>query len=153
MLRVVQFVVRSSSSALIPIITTYFRHRFFKYLSPKRARMGRRRKSRRKVPLKPKKTLPKVFTCPYCGAPLVNVKLNRRENRVLVSCGSCGLEGEFNHIPGLLPVDYFNKFVDLYYQGIAKPKREVAALPQVTKVDEAVQGDELFLDSQEEDLE
>ncbi len=79
--------------------------------------MGRRRKSRKKLLLKPKKTLPKIFTCPHCGAPLVNVKIDRKEGKVLVNCGNCGLEAEFNYIPGLLPpVDYFNKFVDLYYQ-------------------------------------
>ncbi|MGC8543227.1 MAG: hypothetical protein ACP5NQ_04750 [Vulcanisaeta sp.] len=87
--------------------------------------MGRRRKSRKKVLLKPKKTLPKIFTCPHCGAPLVNVKIDKREGKVLVNCGNCGLEAEFNYIPGLLPVDYFNKFVDLYYQGSIKPKKEV----------------------------
>ncbi len=87
--------------------------------------MGRRRKSRKKALLRPKKTLPKIFTCPHCGAPLVNVKLDKKEGKVLVNCGNCGLEAEFNYIPGLLPVDYFNKFVDLYYQGQIKPKKEV----------------------------
>ncbi len=87
--------------------------------------MGRRRKSRKKLLLRPKKTLPKIFTCPHCGAPLVNVKLDKKEGKVLVNCGNCGLEAEFNYIPGLLPVDYFNKFVDLYYQGQIKPKKEV----------------------------
>ncbi|ADN50159.1 hypothetical protein [Vulcanisaeta distributa] len=95
--------------------------------------MGRRRKSRKKLLLKPKKTLPKIFTCPHCGAPLVNVKIDRKEGKVLVNCGNCGLEAEFNYIPGLLPVDYFNKFVDLYYQGQIKPKKEVTvSLSQLT---------------------
>ncbi|KUO93910.1 MAG: hypothetical protein AT717_02385 [Vulcanisaeta sp. CIS_19] len=95
--------------------------------------MGRRRKSRKKLLLKPKKTLPKVFTCPHCGAPLVNVKIDKKEGKVLVNCGNCGLEAEFNYIPGLLPVDYFNKFVDLYYQGSIKPKKEVTiSLTQLT---------------------
>ncbi|GAB6947570.1 hypothetical protein JCM16161A_17000 [Vulcanisaeta sp. JCM 16161] len=95
--------------------------------------MGRRRKSRKKLLLKPKKTLPKIFTCPHCGAPLVNVKIDRKEGKVLVNCGNCGLEAEFNYIPGLLPVDYFNKFVDLYYQGQIKPKKEVTvSLTQLT---------------------
>jgi transcription elongation factor Elf1 len=115
--------------------------------------MGRRRKSRRKIPLKPKKTLPRVFACPYCGSQLVNVRLNRRENKVLVSCGTCELEGEFNYIHGLLPVDYFNKFVDLYYQGIAKPKKEITAPPQATKVEineeQATQGEEFLADNED----
>lgn len=97
------------------------------------ASMGRRRKSRKKALLRPKKTLPKIFTCPHCGAPLVNVKLNKKEGKVLVNCGNCELEAEFNYIPGLLPVDYFNKFVDLYYQGQIKPKKEVTvSLTQLT---------------------
>ncbi|OYT26405.1 MAG: hypothetical protein B6V02_01755 [Thermoprotei archaeon ex4572_64] len=87
--------------------------------------MGRRRKSRKKVLLKPKKRIPKVFTCPNCGATVVNVNIDRRDERVKVTCGNCGLEAEMNLIPGYLPVDYFNKFIDMYYQGLIKPKREV----------------------------
>ncbi|WP_069807689.1 hypothetical protein [Vulcanisaeta thermophila] len=99
--------------------------------------MGRRRKSRKKLMLKPKKTLPKVFTCPHCGAQLVNVKLNKKEGKVLVNCGNCGLQAEFDYAPGLLPVDYFNKFVDLYYQGIIKPTREVTvSLAQLNSKEE-----------------
>ena len=105
--------------------------------------MGRRRKSRKKLMLKPKKTLPKIFTCPHCGAPLVNVKIDRKEGKVLVNCGNCGLEAEFNYIPGLLPVDYFNKFVDLYYQGQIKPKKEVTvSLSQLTTKANPLLGEE-----------
>jgi hypothetical protein len=35
--------------------------------------MGRR-KRKRKVILRPRRMLPKIFTCPHCGAQLVTVK-------------------------------------------------------------------------------
>jgi len=87
--------------------------------------MGRRRKSRKKILLKPKKRIPKVFTCPNCGATVVNVNIDKKNEKVKVTCGNCGLEAEMNFIPGYLPVDYFNKFIDMYYQGSIKPKKEV----------------------------
>ncbi len=86
--------------------------------------MGRRRKTRKRILLKPPKRLPKVFTCPNCGSTTVNVKQDKKAGKVKVACGSCGLEAEFDLVSGLMPVDYYNKFVDLYYQGLIKPKRE-----------------------------
>ena len=76
--------------------------------------MGKRRK-RRKVILKPKKTLPKIFTCPHCGAQLVSVK--KSEDGYLVICGNCGLSHIFHERPGWMSVDYYNAFVDLYLEG------------------------------------
>lgn len=76
--------------------------------------MGKRRK-RRKVLLRPKKTLPKIFTCPHCGAQLVSVK--KTEDGVLVICGNCGLSHTFGERVGWMPVDYYNSFVDLYLEG------------------------------------
>lgn len=96
--------------------------------------MGRRRKSRKKISLKPKKRLPKVFTCPNCGATVVNVSVNKRLGRVRVLCSNCGLEAELDFSYGFLPVDYFSKFVDLYYQGMIKPRRE--AIISITKLTE-----------------
>ncbi|RFA96208.1 hypothetical protein [Pyrobaculum aerophilum] len=76
--------------------------------------MGKRRR-RRKVILKPKRTLPKIFTCPHCGAQLVSVK--KTGNGYLVICGNCGLRYEFEERQGWMPVDYYNAFVDLYLEG------------------------------------
>ena len=57
--------------------------------------MGRRRKTRKRVLLKPKKKLPKVFTCPACGTGIVNVVTDKKSGQVRVKCGSCGLEATF----------------------------------------------------------
>ncbi len=86
--------------------------------------MGRRRKTRKRILLKPPKRLPKVFTCPNCGSTTVNVKQDKKAGKVKVICGNCGLEATFDIVPGLLPVDYYNKFIDLYYQGQIVPKKE-----------------------------
>ncbi len=85
--------------------------------------MGRRRK-RRKLIARPQKRLPKIFTCPNCGNTVVNVKQDKKNRKVKVICGNCGLMAEFEMIDGMLPVDYYNKFVDLYYEGAIRPKKE-----------------------------
>ncbi len=76
--------------------------------------MGRR-KRRKKVILKPRKTIPKIFTCPHCGAQLMTVKKIKKQYTVV--CGSCGIRHEFDERPGWEPVDYYNNFVDLYLEG------------------------------------
>ncbi|GEM_PF-130015 len=94
--------------------------------------MGRRRKTRKRIIARPQKRLPKIFTCPNCGSTTVNVKQDKKAGKVKVVCGNCGLEAEFELIQGLMPVDYYNKFVDLYYQGQIVPKKEeVISLEQL----------------------
>jgi len=84
------------------------------------AAVGKRRK-RRKLVLKPKKRLPKIFTCPHCGAQLVSVKRVGRNYAVV--CGGCGLRHEFEPRPGWMPVDYYNALVDLYLEGRVQAAR------------------------------
>ncbi len=94
--------------------------------------MGRRRKTRKRIITRPQRRLPKIFTCPNCGSTTVNVKQDKKAGKVKVVCGNCGLEAEFELVQGLMPVDYYNKFVDLYYQGqIAPKKEEVITLEQL----------------------
>lgn len=96
--------------------------------------MGRRRKTRRRRILRPPKKLPKVFTCPACGTGIVNVVTDKKSGQVRVKCGSCGLEATFPIMTGLLPVDYYNKMVDMYYQGLLKPKKEeVISISELAK--------------------
>jgi len=92
--------------------------------------VGRRRKTRKKVVIK-KKTLPKIFTCPFCGSTSVTVKADKENGRVLVVCGVCNLRAELSYSPVKHNVDYYNSFVDLYYRGAIKPERRVAA-PVIT---------------------
>ncbi|MFN3804620.1 MAG: hypothetical protein ACK4SY_06155 [Pyrobaculum sp.] len=80
--------------------------------------MGRR-KRRRKVILRPRKALPKIFTCPHCGAQLVSVK--KTEGGYLVICGGCGIRHEFEERKGWMGVDYYNAFIDLYLAGEVTP--------------------------------
>ncbi len=95
--------------------------------------MGRRRK-RKRVIARPQRRLPKIFTCPNCGSVVVNVKQDKKKKKVKVICGNCGLEAEFELIEGLMPVDYYNKFVDLYYEGAIKPKKEeIVTLEQLSE--------------------
>jgi transcription elongation factor Elf1 len=105
---------------------------------PARGAMGRR-KRKRKVILRPRRTLPKIFTCPHCGAQLVTVK--KTENGYLVICGSCGIRHEFEERPGWMPVDYYNAFVDLYLEGKAAPPQRQGA-PETAEGEEKRGGDE-----------
>ncbi|RLE80761.1 MAG: hypothetical protein DRJ51_05210 [Thermoprotei archaeon] len=83
--------------------------------------MGRRRKSRKRVLLKPRKTIPKIFTCPQCGQKAVKVTLRElnelKEKIVLVKCGVCGLEATFKYNSVFQPVDYYHRLVDKYVAG------------------------------------
>ena len=113
--------------------------------------MGRRRKTRKRILLKPPKKLPKVFTCPNCGSTTVNVKQDKKAGKVKVACGNCGLEATFDMVPGLLPVDYYNKFVDLYYQGqIAPKKEEIITLSELQTVAGGAEAEEAATTTVEE---
>ena len=101
--------------------------------------MGRRRR-KRKVLLRPKKTLPKIFTCPHCGAQLVSVK--KTEKGYLVICGNCGLRHEFEERAGWMPVDYYNAFVDLYLEGRIAPPQQQASPGEEAAREGAEEGDE-----------
>ncbi|WP_291766998.1 hypothetical protein [Caldivirga sp. UBA161] len=107
--------------------------------------MGKRRKTR-KLLVRPKKRLPTVFQCPYCGSVAVNVSVVKKENKVKVTCGVCGLEAVFDRVNGLLPVDYYNKFVDKYFAGELKPTRQVEVKVNTTNTNQQNQG---IIDSDE----
>lgn len=79
---------------------------------------GRRR--RRKIIQRPRRTIPKIFVCPNCGAQTVNVK-RIGEGRYVVICGTCGLKEEFEEHPRWSAVDYYNAFVDHFLEGKIKP--------------------------------
>ncbi len=50
--------------------------------------------------------------------------VNKKEGKVVVVCGGCHLRAVMDVAPGLLPVDYYNRFVDMYYRGEIRPERE-----------------------------
>ncbi|MHC1563856.1 MAG: hypothetical protein ACXQTF_00820 [Candidatus Hecatellaceae archaeon] len=75
--------------------------------------MGRRR--RRKVVKIVRKTLPKVFVCPRCGARSVKVLMKAGTGKAKVTCSICGLTAEFPVSPSSQPVDIYCQFSDLFY--------------------------------------
>jgi len=77
-----------------------------------------RRKRRRKIVIR-KRTLPKVFTCPKCGARSVIVKIRTGPSgRVAyVMCGHCGLSDEIPIGPIHKEVDAYCKFADKVHAG------------------------------------
>lgn len=81
--------------------------------------MGRR-KSRKRIRVRPKRTLPKVFQCPKCGAVSVSVTVDKRGDVVHVVCASCGLSADFEYREHFHPVDYYAKFLDAYEAQAAK---------------------------------
>jgi transcription elongation factor Elf1 len=74
--------------------------------------MGRRR---RKVYKPVRKTLPKIFNCPRCGAP--SVKVIKKAEEFHVICGSCGLAYDSTPQRPREVIDIFNDFVDAFYKG------------------------------------
>ncbi len=78
--------------------------------------MGRR-KRRRKLRLRPKRRLPKIFQCPRCGETSVSVLIDRRKGVAKVICSSCKLSAEFEYNPYLAEVDYYSRFLDAYEEG------------------------------------
>ncbi len=79
--------------------------------------MGRR-KSKRRIRLRPRKRLPTVFQCPRCGVTAVSVEIRKKDGEVSVRCGSCGLGYVFEYEDILQPVDYYSKFVDKYAESL-----------------------------------
>ncbi|HDD33941.1 MAG TPA: hypothetical protein ENG30_02185 [Thermofilaceae archaeon] len=80
--------------------------------------MGRRKRSR-KIRLRPRRTLPKIYQCPRCGAVAVSVSVDKAENLVRVKCASCGLTDTLEYREYYHPVDYYAKFLDRYEELIA----------------------------------
>lgn len=75
--------------------------------------MGRR-KSRRRIKLRPRRTLPKLFQCPRCGSVGVSVITDKNSRLAQVRCVTCGLSAEFEYREFYQPVDYYAKFLDVY---------------------------------------
>jgi len=98
--------------------------------------MGRRRK-RRKIIRRPKKKIPKIFTCPNCGEKSVSVHIDKENGQVSVRCGVCGLEASFDYMPILQPVDYYGKFVDSFHIGEISVPSEIGESHESTEIPEA----------------
>lgn len=79
--------------------------------------MGRR-KSRRKI-VRPRRTLPKVFQCPRCGAVAVSASSGKQRGKVNVRCTSCGLAVKLEYNKFYQPVDYYARFLDEYERLLA----------------------------------
>ncbi|MEM1567374.1 MAG: hypothetical protein QXI84_02740 [Thermofilaceae archaeon] len=75
--------------------------------------MGRR-KSRKRIKLRPRRMLPKVFQCPRCGSVSVSVVTDKSGGLVQVRCVTCGLSADFEYREFYQPVDYYAKFLDAY---------------------------------------
>jgi len=99
--------------------------------------MGRRRRGRRRRVYRPKKRIPNIFSCPYCGRKSVGVSINKKEGTVVVKCGACSLgEGySFEYDENLKPVDYYSQFVDLFYEGkltVPAPSVSLKSIPSTS---------------------
>ena len=73
------------------------------------------RKKRRKLILKPKPKVPKMFECPRCGKVAVTIEI--KEGRAFVKCGFCGLSDEFDVPPIFDTANAYGKFLDRYLEG------------------------------------
>jgi len=78
--------------------------------------LGRRRK---RVVRVPRKTLPKVYSCPKCGEESVRVVISRDNHAASVICGNekCGLSSTVPISNVEQAVDAYCKFADMYHSG------------------------------------
>ncbi len=74
---------------------------------------GRRRRKIKIVRVKPK--VPNTFECPRCGKVSINVKI--KDGNAIITCGSCGLQTEFEVPPVFDTANAYGKFIDLYLEG------------------------------------
>ena len=100
--------------------------------------MGGRRK-RRKLILKPKPKIPKMFECPRCGRVMVTVEI--KNGIAKVKCGSCGLQDEFPVPPIFDAANAYAKFLDRYLEGkigvTEEPEKKETKAEQSSSSDEA----------------
>lgn len=74
--------------------------------------MGRRR---RKVVKTVKRKLPDLFLCPKCGKNNIKVTIDPKRGIAYITCGECGLKGNFHISMTIEPIDAYNIFIDQYY--------------------------------------
>ncbi|MFW9991330.1 MAG: hypothetical protein ACFFD4_04645 [Candidatus Odinarchaeota archaeon] len=86
------------------------------------------RKTRRRVPTRPKPTIPDIFECPNCNEQSVHVEIDRKAKTAVVECGTC-------HIRNLISIksidekiDAYGSFIDSWYQKY-EPEIEDAQMP------------------------
>lgn len=74
--------------------------------------MGRRRRKAVKIV---RRRLPEFYLCPRCGKNTVRATIKKKQDKVVVVCGSCGLKANFKAGPQIAEVDAYCLFVDGYY--------------------------------------
>jgi|Deesub1362B_J571_1020462.scaffolds.fasta_scaffold00004_39 transcription elongation factor Elf1 len=77
--------------------------------------MGRRR--RRKEFRPPPRKLPKIYTCPSCGAQTLVVKIDKKNMYAILKCGTCGISWNTDMKPYEEKIDVYNRFVDVFMSG------------------------------------
>jgi transcription elongation factor Elf1 len=80
------------------------------------------RKLHRKVPTKPKPSLPRIFECPRCEAEAVKIEMKEDPVSIAtVMCGNCHISRTFTGLKRLHDkVDIFGMWVDLFYEELEK---------------------------------
>jgi len=64
-----------------------------------------------------RRALPELYLCPRCGKNTVKSTINKKRERAVVVCSSCGLNTSFPSTPGMGEVDAYCRFVDIFYEG------------------------------------
>lgn len=86
--------------------------------------MGRRRKTRKIRPTRPKRVIPKIFQCPNCGKTSLTVDVEKKKDsdmiHAIIRCGVCKLKYEMDLPSVYQPVDAYAKFLDEYHSGSAQ---------------------------------
>ena len=75
------------------------------------------RKTRRKVPTRPKPSIPDIFECPNCNENAIHIDINRKTKTATATCGNCHVSQENIPVRSIEEkVDVYGNFVDTWYK-------------------------------------
>ncbi len=74
--------------------------------------MGRRRRKKVVKIYKPK--IPKIFTCPICGATALNITIDKKSRKAVAKCAECGLLWETEVKEYEEKIDIYHRLFDEY---------------------------------------
>ena len=74
------------------------------------------RKTRRRVPTRPRPSIPDIFECPNCNEQSVRVTIDRKSKTAVAECGHCHVSEIGIQVRSIdEKVDVYSEFIDRWY--------------------------------------
>lgn len=74
------------------------------------------RKTRRRVPTRPRPSIPDIFECPNCNEQSVRVTIDRKSRMAVAECGHCHVSEVGIPVRSIdEKVDVYSEFIDRWY--------------------------------------